>query len=193
MFLWNCLLLFVLIQQRLSKSALNKDKAIEDKDEALEAQTIIEEYSKLESENIAVSAADSYSLYKQLMEVKQQLTSTNNTKKVMLKSKRSYGGTQQKRNELRQWGNTCKQVKSYQLHFQEPAAVTTLKSALSLLYESIWEGVFKGFIPHVERQRREAEGDRQVYLEMAVTTIGAVMGKQNCSKMIACRLVKVFL
>ena len=90
MFLWNCLLLFVLIPQRLSKSALNKDKAIEDKDEALEAQTIIEEYSKLESENIAVSAADSYSLYKQLMEVKQQLTSTNNTKKVMLKSKRSY-------------------------------------------------------------------------------------------------------
>ena len=104
MFLWNCLLLFVLIQQRLSKSALNKDKAIEDKDEALEAQTIIEEYSKLESENIAVSAADSYSLYKQLMEVKQQLTSTNNTKKVMLKSKRSYGagGIQQKINELRQ-------------------------------------------------------------------------------------------
>merc|ERR1719312_2279478 len=126
-----CLFLFCLVvKQRLSKSALPKDISIEDIDEAVVAPTVIEDYSKLESENIAVSAADSYSLYKQLMEVKQQLTSTNNTK-------------------------------------QEPAAVTTLKSALSLLYDSIWEGVFKGFIPHVERQRRDAEGDRQVYLDFA--------------------------
>ena len=100
-------------------------------------------------ENAAV-AADSYSLYKQLMEVKNQLTSSNNTMK-------------------------------------EPPAVSSLKAALSLLYDSLVDGVFGGFFPHVERQRREATDEKRAYLDMAVTAVGAVMGKQNCSKMIACR------
>ena len=100
-------------------------------------------------ENAAV-AADSYSLYKQLMEVKNQLTSSNKTMK-------------------------------------EPPAVSSLKAALSLLYASLVDGVFGGFFPHVERQRREATDEKRAYLDMAVTAVGAVMGKQNCSKMIACR------
>ena len=100
-------------------------------------------------EENAVVAADSYSLYKQLMEVKNQLTSSNNTMK-------------------------------------EPPAVSSLKAALSLLYDSLVDGVFGGFFPHVERQRREATDEKRAYLDMAVTAVGAVMGKQNCSKMIAC-------
>ena len=103
----------------------------------------------LQEENAAV-AADSYSLYKQLMEVKNQLTSSNNTMK-------------------------------------EPPAVSSLKAALSLLYDSLIDGVFGGLFPHVERQRREATDEKRAYLDMAVTAVGAVMGKQNCSRMIACR------
>ena len=115
--------------------------------------TVISEPSSLKEENLAVSAVDSYSLYKQLMEVKQQLTSSNTTAGAAA----------------------------------EPAAVTTLKTALGMLYDSLVEGVFKGFFPHVERQRREASDEKKTYLDIAVTTIGAVMGKQSCSRALACR------
>ena len=142
-------LVITLLLLTASKSAL-KDEEDTAEVEVHEAATIISDYTKLQNNDIHAVGADSYSLYKQLMEVKQQLTSTNNTNK-------------------------------------EPAAVSTLKSALSLLYDSLLDGVFKGFFPHVERQRREASDEKRVYLDIAVTTIGAVMGKQNCSKMIACR------
>ena len=115
-----------------------------------EAITIISDPTLMTQENIAVQTLDSYSLYKQLMEMKDQLTSKNSTS-------------------------------------NEPEAVTTLKTALGMLYDSLVDGVFKGFFPHVERQRREASDERRAYLDIAVTTIGAVMGKQNCSRMIACR------
>ena len=115
-----------------------------------EAITIISDPTLMTQENIAVQTLDSYSLYKQLMEMKDQLTSKNSTS-------------------------------------NEPEAVTTLKTALGMLYDSLVDGVFKGFLPHVERQRREASDERRAYLDIAVTTIGAVMGKQNCSRMIACR------
>ena len=117
------------------------------------AVTVISEPSSLKDENLAVSGVDSYSLYKQLMEVKQQLTSSNTTAGAAA----------------------------------EPAAVTTLKTALGMLYDSLVEGVFKGFFPHVERQRREASDEKKTYLDIAVTTIGAVMGKQSCSRALACR------
>ena len=143
-------LIFVMLlsTQTGAKSALMEEDDTET--EVREAVTTISDYTKLQNNDIQAVGADSYSLYKQLMEVKHQLTSTNNTNK-------------------------------------EPAAVSTLKSALSLLYDSLVDGVFKGFFPHVERQRREATNEKRVYLDIAVTTIGAVMGKQNCSKMIACR------
>ena len=118
----------------------------------IEAKTEVSDATSLDpgNNNAVSSSSDSYSLYKQLMEVRHQLTNTDNEKK-------------------------------------EPAAVTSLKSALSMLYDSLVDGVFQGFFPHVERQRRDASDVKRVYLDVAVTTIGAVMGKQNCSRIIACR------
>ena len=154
--------LFFLLVSTYSKSTFSeKDVSDADIDETtdtedavikmVEAPVTLSEpkITILQEENAAV-AADSYSLYKQLMEVKNQLTSSNNTMK-------------------------------------EPPAVSSLKAALSLLYDSLIDGVFGGLFPHVERQRREATDEKRAYLDMAVTAVGAVMGKQNCSKMIACR------
>ena len=138
----------------VEKAASDQDVTAEDEvmeeGQVKEAVTIISDPTLMTQENIAVQTLDSYSLYKQLMEMKDQLTSKNSTTK-------------------------------------EPEAVTTLKTALGMLYDSLVDGVFKGFFPHVERQRREASEERRAYLDIAVTTIGAVMGKQNCSRMIACR------
>ena len=138
----------------VEKAASDQDVTAEDEVieevQVKEAVTIISDPTLMTQENIAVQTLDSYSLYKQLMEMKDQLTSKNSITK-------------------------------------EPEAVTTLKTALGMLYDSLVDGVFKGFFPHVERQRREASDERRAYLDIAVTTIGAVMGKQNCSRMIACR------
>ena len=146
------IMLSVLMTSVNSKSTFTEKDAKHDatEDEVKETVTIISEPTLMTQENIAVQTLDSYSLYKQLMEMKDQLTNKNSTTR-------------------------------------EPKAVTTLKTALGMLYDSLVDGVFKGFFPHVERQRREASDERRAYLDMAVTTIGAVMGKQNCSRMIACR------
>ena len=154
--------LFFLLVSTYSKSTFSeKDVSDADIDETTDTEDAViktveapvtlsdPKITILQEENAAV-AADSYSLYEQLMEVKNQLTSSNNTMK-------------------------------------EPPAVSSLKAALSLLYDSLIDGVFGGFFPHVERQRREATEEKRAYLDMAVTAVGAVMGKQNCSKMIACR------
>ena len=160
-FLCSLLLAFLNINQfkiYVHERSVRKD--VSDTDDADTGDTVIKaveapvmlsdpKITVLQEENAAV-AADSYSLYKQLMEVKNQLTSSNNTMK-------------------------------------EPPAVSSLKAALSLLYDSLVDGVFGGFFPHVERQRREATDEKRAYLDIAVTAVGAVMGKQNCSKMIACR------
>ena len=101
-----------------------------------------------------VAPADSYSLYKQMMEMKQQLL-----------------------------------VNSTTMEKPEPETITRLRNALSLLYDALVDGLFLGFIPHFERQRREAKDERRNYLDLLVIIIGALLGKQNCSKMVACRFV----
>ena len=142
----------VLLCQAHPKASLTEENETHEHVEEVEAKTQVSEATKLESSTNAVNPSDSYSLYKQLMEVKAQLTGSSSDSQT-----------------------------------KEPAAVTTLKSALGLLYDSLVDGVYKGFFPHVERQRREARDAKKVYLDVAVTTIGAVMGKQNCSRVIACR------
>ena len=138
----------------VEKAASDQDVTAEDEvmeeEQVKEAVTIISDPTLMTQENIAVQTLDSYSLYKQLMEMKDQLTSKNSTT-------------------------------------NEPEAVTPLKTALGMLYDSLVDGVFKGFFPHVERQRREASDERRAHHDIEVTTIGAVLGKQKWSRMIGCR------
>ena len=75
---------------------------------------------------------------------------------------------------------------------QEPKAVKTVKQALQSLLEAALKGFVDGFLPHVDRQRREATDDRRSYLDIAIGAIGALLGRQECSEIIACRLFNWF-
>ena len=70
----------------------------------------------------------------------------------------------------------------------EPEILTRLKNALSLLYDAIVDGLLYGFIPNFEKQRREAREGEKSYLDVMVLMIGALLGKQSCTNMMACRL-----
>ena len=100
-----------------------------------------------------VGPPDTYSLYKEMMEMKQLLGDNSTIPST-----------------------------------SEPETITRLKNALSLLYDALVDGWFLGFIPHFERQRREAKYEERQYLDLLVISIGAILGKQNCSNMVACRL-----
>ena len=71
---------------------------------------------------------------------------------------------------------------------QEPRMVTTLKNAFQSLLEVAFKGFFEGFMPHVQRQKRETtDEDTRSYLDIAIGALGALMGRQGCSDKIACR------
>ena len=75
---------------------------------------------------------------------------------------------------------------------QEPRMVTTLKNAFQSLLEVAFKGFFVGFMPHVQRQKRETtDEDARSYLDIAIGALGALMGRQGCSDKIACRYGKV--
>eukprot|EP00092_Neocalanus_flemingeri_P056328 GFUD01066752.1.p1 GENE.GFUD01066752.1~~GFUD01066752.1.p1 ORF type:complete len:212 (-),score=51.51 GFUD01066752.1:110-745(-) len=97
-----------------------------------------------------VAPSDSYSMYKHLMEVKDNIIEQES----------------------------------------EPEVVKTVKTALQTLFEAALKGLVSGFLPHVERQRREATDDTRTYLDIIMNTIGALLGRQECSEIIACRTGK---
>ena len=71
---------------------------------------------------------------------------------------------------------------------REPRMVTTLKNAFQSLLEAAFKGFFEGFLPHVQRQKRDTVDDEaRSYLDIAIGAIGALMGRQGCSEKIACR------
>merc|ERR1719219_575839 len=72
----------------------------------------------------------------------------------------------------------------------EPETLTRLKNALSLLYDAIVDGLLYGFIPSFEKHRREAREGEKSYLDVWVLIIGALLGKQSCTNMMACRTGK---
>ena len=98
-----------------------------------------------------VAPSDSYSMYRHLMEVKDDMM-----------------GEEKGEREPR-------------------VVVKTVKKALQILLEAVLQGLVKGFLPHFERQRREASDDKSTYLDLVVNTVGALLGKQGCSEKIACR------
>ena len=137
----------VMLVLRVTFLLVSVEAALEAKAEVLEATRISETESNL------VGPPDTYSLYKEMMEMKQLLGDNSTIPST-----------------------------------SEPETITRLKNALSLLYDALVDGWFFGFIPHFERQRREARYEDRKYLDLLVISIGAILGKQNCSNMVACRL-----
>ena len=65
-----------------------------------------------------------------------------------------------------------------------------MKEAFQSLLEVAFKGFFEGFLPHVQRQRRDTtDGDARSYMDIAIGAVGALMGRQGCSEKIACRYI----
>jgi len=65
-----------------------------------------------------------------------------------------------------------------------------VKSAIKVVIETAFHSFINGFLPHVDRMRREADENKRSYLDGVVYVAGALVGKTKCSKMIACRTGK---
>jgi len=65
-----------------------------------------------------------------------------------------------------------------------------VKSAIKVVIETAFHSFINGFLPHVDRMRREAGEDKRSYLDGVVYVAGALVGKTKCSSMIACRAGK---
>ena len=70
---------------------------------------------------------------------------------------------------------------------EEPELVKTVKHALKTIFEVAMKAFSHGLVPHVERERRSAEGSKRTYLEWFINFVGAILGKQECTKILACR------
>ena len=131
-----------------------------DSEAAVETKTEVMDSVKIETNS--VGPAETYSLYKQMVEMKQHLLSNSPSPEPDKPD-------------------------------TEPEILTRLKNALSLLYDAIIDGLLFGFIPNFEKQRREAREGEKNYLDVLVLIIGALLGKQNCSNMMACRSLQSHL
>merc|ERR1719260_124449 len=75
----------------------------------------------------------------------------------------------------------------------ESESTRLIFSVASLLLDTAWKGFFHGFLPKVERVRRETrEASTSFWLESELMewlldAVGAVMGKTGCRDMVACR------
>lgn len=67
------------------------------------------------------------------------------------------------------------------------AVITTATEAFTVLMEVALMGLLEGFLPHIERQRREATDVRRNYIDIVFNFFGALVGRQQCSEILACR------
>ena len=68
-----------------------------------------------------------------------------------------------------------------------PKVIQTVQEAFSVLFEVTVLGLYEGLVPHVERQRREASEEKKTYIDLVINFIGALLGRQQCSQILACR------
>lgn len=68
-----------------------------------------------------------------------------------------------------------------------PLALQTATDVFNVVVEVGLMGLLEGFLPHVERQRREAPDFKKNYIDIIFNFFGALVGRQQCSEILACR------
>ena len=77
---------------------------------------------------------------------------------------------------------------SREMFLQEPPeALKKAKEAFEANFDLMLRGVTEGMLPRVERIRREAESERRTFIDIFINFLGALLGRQQCSEIIACR------
>merc|ERR1719319_1660156 len=54
--------------------------------------------------------------------------------------------------------------------------VDMIKTGINIVLETILHGIMEGFLPSVERVRRDADGEKRTYMDTFVSLMGAMMG-----------------
>jgi len=70
--------------------------------------------------------------------------------------------------------------------------IDMIKTGINIVLETILHGIMEGFLPSVERVRRDADGEKRTYMDTFVSLMGAMMGRLRCSHFVACRMGKWF-
>jgi len=126
--------------------------------------------------NVNMAAAyDSYNLYRKLMDAKNEMF--DGVKEIV-----SEAG---KEDIMRQIVVEVEDV-AENTDLKQVEGMDMIKNGIKVVLETVIHGIINGFLPTVERVRREADGAKRSYLDGVVSVVGAVMGKQECSNMIAC-------
>lgn len=79
---------------------------------------------------------------------------------------------------------------SEMLFQQPPEALLKAKEAFNANLDLMLRGVKEGMLPKVERIRREAHSERRTFIDVFINFLGALLGRQQCSEIIACRTGK---
>merc|ERR1719319_780183 len=66
--------------------------------------------------------------------------------------------------------------------------IDMIKTGVNIVLETILHGIMEGFLPSVERVRRDADGEKRTYMD----TFVSLMGRLRCSHFVACRMGKWF-
>eukprot|EP00092_Neocalanus_flemingeri_P020491 GFUD01022198.1.p1 GENE.GFUD01022198.1~~GFUD01022198.1.p1 ORF type:complete len:199 (+),score=40.83 GFUD01022198.1:82-678(+) len=82
---------------------------------------------------------------------------------------------------------------SSQIEIPDSEGLRLVLEALKITWGAAWKGVLEGFLPTVERVRRETRDDweKNFLLDWAMDMCGAVIGRQKCSQKVACRAGKL--
>ncbi|XP_023337969.1 uncharacterized protein LOC111708740 [Eurytemora carolleeae] len=108
---------------------------------------------KLKTNDVASDQSDAFSVYKNLMDVKEVI-----------------GERKPK---------------------DDSEGLRMVKAAIKTVLETALHSFLNGFLPAMDRVRRSADDEKRSYLDGVVYMIGALLGKQKCSHMIACRTGKM--
>jgi len=73
---------------------------------------------------------------------------------------------------------------------EPPEALKKAKEAFDANLDLMLRGVTEGMLPRVERIRREADSERRTFIDVFINFLGALLGRQQCSEIIACRTGK---
>jgi len=79
---------------------------------------------------------------------------------------------------------------SSQMFQEPPEALKKAQDAFNANLDLVLRGVMEGMLPKVERIRREADSERRTFIDVFINFLGALMGRQQCSEIIACRTGK---
>eukprot|EP00092_Neocalanus_flemingeri_P091393 GFUD01115858.1.p1 GENE.GFUD01115858.1~~GFUD01115858.1.p1 ORF type:complete len:197 (+),score=51.95 GFUD01115858.1:44-634(+) len=82
---------------------------------------------------------------------------------------------------------------SSQIEIPDSEGFRLVMEALKITWGAAWKGLLEGFLPTVERVRRETRDDweKNFLLDWVMDMCGAVIGRQKCSQKVACRAGKL--